>query len=171
MTVEQIAKKGFVHNENPELDRNIKETLRKKFVDFIGFDFLPVFVVNDDLFMASHIVKEATASDALSATIYTTPDDNTKTFMLTSARLSYVKDAVNNSVKSRIEVSVDTQSVNILELHYTTTTAGQDHTNIVFDKPIPIDRGAEIKVFNSGATASIDTTGAITGFLSTKSPE
>jgi len=161
--------KKFIHNENPDIDLQIKEILRKKFVDVFGFDVLPVFNVNDNVFMAGRIARDVTLSDGTNVTIFTTPDDPTKTFFLSSIHIAMVSDLNAVSVRSSVTASVGGVTRVLLDMRYQ-IAANSKEVNIVFDKPIPIDRNTAIALTNSNGTASIDTTGAITGFLSTRTP-
>lgn len=127
----------------------------------------PVFV-NDiispvvDVSPKTTIVKSASAVNATSATIYTTPTD--RDFYLTGAMLSTIKDVTAQSTGESIKVFIDGTQVNILTIISITLTVQTDSVSISYDK-IKLDRGSTIVVTNGSGVANVSSNGIIFGYI------
>ena len=126
---------------------------------------LPVIVINDNIFYGNReqVIRDATALNATSATIYAT--DPNKEFYLQSAELTVSKDAVATSTESVITAVIDGSSREILHIDGQTLTADRQSVAINFNYPIRIDRATNISITNTTAVATIKATGVIYGFL------
>jgi len=121
----------------------------------------PVFEVGNKV---AHIAKEIVATNATSATIYTTPAD--QDFYLTNCTLSVTKDATATSIKSGIYVSVEgVAALTVATITGITLTAQQEAISCNFYPPIKIDRNYAITVRNSTNVGNITTGATIQGYL------
>jgi len=162
-----ILKAKMVNNNNSSLTKELIEGGRLQVIQgvpqSINNFIQPVMEVNPKLLRACNIVKRATATNATTATIYTTPA--TQDFYLVAAAISYIKDVTSTSVFSRINITIDGVNVTLLEIPGITLTpaTGQMSLNLTF--PIKIDRGTNISVNNSTNVANINAIGTIVGYV------
>lgn len=128
---------------------------------------VPVMEVNPKFFRRCNLIKRGSASNATSATVYTTPTD--RDFFLCAACLSVVKDATATSVLSTIRVfpegagSATTQD--ILVVGGISLTAQSEIVSISLPYPIKVERGSNIVITNSTNVGNVLATGSIIGFL------
>lgn len=105
-------------------------------------------------------VKNSTASDSVETVMHTTSP--VKDTFLLGVSLTIAKDVLATSTASSVvAVPLHTVSSDIIRLRYEPLTAGQFIETVTFPIAIQLDRGSEIKVINSTAVGSIDTTGLI----------
>ena len=102
-----------------------------------------------------------TASDSTGVTIFTTHATK-RTFMI-GMNLSVAKDAISTSISSAIEGKFMSgpPNTNLFLIRYEPLTAGQFAENITFPIPIELEKGVLIRVTNTTAVGSIDTTAII----------
>jgi hypothetical protein len=124
---------------------------------------VPVMEVNPRLLKTSQIVRGNTATNATSATIYTTPTD--RDFYLTGASIAVIKDVTSTSTESSIKVTIDGSTQRLLSISGITLTAQSSANSINFQNPIKIDRNTTIIVTNTANTANINAWGNIVGYV------
>ena len=125
---------------------------------------VPTLEINAEMFRKSTIVRKGTASNATSATAYTTPAD--RDFYLTGCSLSVTKDATSTSTNSDIEiVPFGDIAVNILTISGLTLTAQSDTTNIILPFPLKLARSSTIKVLNTTNVANVRAIGCAIGYI------
>jgi hypothetical protein len=127
---------------------------------------VPVMEVNPKLLRRCEIVRTNAASNATTATIYTTPTD--KDFYLCGASLSVIKDVTSTSVVSAIAAPVGggtTDTRRILVISEISVTIQNGSVATSFQTPIKIDRGVTIVVTNSTNVGNIRADGCIWGYL------
>jgi len=119
---------------------------------------LPVLISNPIYQVKS---KRNSANDQTSALIHST--SSTKRTFLIGASISCSKDVVSDSIKSTVSCTLKgAQSSSILTILYEPTTAASNLSqNITFPIPVELEKGTNINVTNSTATASIDTEGFV----------
>ena len=121
--------------------------------------------LNPDLQRISNIIAENSASNATSATIYTTNNNpSTQQFYLTSVTLSMIKDATSTSVESDVNITMGGVVYSILTIPSLTLTAQNQSIFQSFKQPLPIDANTAITVTNSTNNANIKANGTITGY-------
>lgn len=120
----------------------------------------PILVV--PISPVANIVRRASATNATSATIYTTPAD--KDFYLTSAQLATIKDVTSTSTDETISAIIGGTSTILLNIPSITLTVQTGATSIIFNPPVLIDRNTAITVTNGTNVATIKSTGCITGY-------
>lgn len=130
----------------------------------LDMDIQPTLELNPWMQRIADICKSATASNATSATIYTTVNDATQHFYLTSASLATIKDVTSTSTSEALGVVINGTNVALLSIPSITLTAQTLSTSVTFDTPILIDQNTAITVTNTTNAANVKTTGTITGF-------
>jgi hypothetical protein len=108
------------------------------------------------------IVRTANATNASSATIFTTPAD--RDFYLVAASLSYIKDITATSTVQSLNVIVDGVTTAVIALAGITLTPAADSLSFVLPFPLKIDRNTAITITNSQNVANIRTHGVIIGY-------
>jgi len=111
----------------------------------------PVLTVNP---RGKTVLYRATSATTGSTAVLTTPTD--KDFYLLGFMLSYTKNGTCDSTGLNLQVTPKEQNVNtvIAELLAQTTTAGNDHVEIMFHEPILLARGSQVIMtgtFTAGA--------------------
>jgi len=124
---------------------------------------VPVMEVNPRLLRRINFTKDGTASNATTATIFTTPTD--KDFFITNAMLTWVKDVTATSLSSFITAFIDGVNRPILTIGGFTLTPLNDTVTITFNTPIKVDRNTNIAVTNSTNVANTKATGIIYGYF------
>lgn len=124
---------------------------------------VPVVETNPKMLRRCEIVKTASAANATSATIYTTPAD--KDFYLSAVGLSCIKDATSTSTLSSIVTTVLGSSVVVIGIAGFTLTAQNDTMTLNFPVPIKVDRNVVISVNNSTNVANVTSRGSIAGYI------
>jgi len=109
-----------------------------------------------------NIVRMNQASNATTATIYTTPTD--KDFYLCSYSHNVIKDATSTSTFSNINVTVDGAVQQISRIVSITLTAQNIGYATSLAIPIKLDRGTTITVTNSTNVANVTSCASITGY-------
>ncbi len=109
-----------------------------------------------------NICKGASAINATSAGIYTTPSD--KDFYLASALLSVIKDVTSTSTLTSILAFIDGVQQSILRIGGISLTPQSDVVALSFNIPIKIDRNTAITVSNSTNVANVTAQATIQGF-------
>lgn len=125
---------------------------------------VPTLEINPEQYRKSTIVRKGTASNATSATAYTTPTD--RDFYLCGCSLSVCKDVTSTSTNSDIEVyPFGETAVNILTVAGLTLTADAGTSNLVLPFPLKLARGSTIKVLNTTNVANVRAIGSIVGYI------
>lgn len=109
------------------------------------------------------VSKRGEAINSTSGTIYTTPTIGD--FYLTSAQLSYIKDATSTSLTTGVRITQGGVVVQILSLNQLTLTAGYDSVSLSFNPPLKVDRNTSITVNNSTNVANISACATISGYI------
>jgi len=125
----------------------------------------PVAVVetNPKLLRRANIVGQIQATNATSATIYTTPTD--KDFFLTGASCSVIKDVTATSVLTRINFTLFTgEARSVLAIPGLSLTAQSECLSMDFICPIQLKRGTTITVSNSTNVGNVTSNGMIIGY-------
>jgi len=148
-----------------ELEKNTNiQIARDKVPNELAEKIVPVFETNPLMFRRINVHALTSATNAISATIYTTPTD--KDFYLTDCSLSVVKDVTSTSISSAITIKLkDGVSLNAMTLRTTSLTVESGlHIEKSFNYPILLERGSTITVTNSTNVANITSTGIIFGY-------
>lgn len=124
---------------------------------------IAVAEVNPKLLKIVDICRDATATNAVVATIFTTPTD--KDFYLTNAQLSIIKDVTSTSATSYIDCVINNVTTTLLSIPSFTLTVQNQTTSVNFRFPLKIDRGTSIRVLNGTNVANISAAGNIQGYL------
>ena len=111
---------------------------------------------------AADICKTAAATNATAATVHTVTTG--KTFYMTSANLTTIKDASSTSVAGTLRGTVGGTTLSIISLSGQTLTAQTLGVAQAFPCPIPFDSGTAITVENTTNVANVKTTASIHGF-------
>jgi len=149
------------HN-NLNLIQKISDIFKPKgesMPDEISEEIVLVYNVEPDI----DTIFTATATNATSATIHTTPTD--RDFFLKSLLLTCNKDATATSTNIAITGVIGGITKVLLQVNITTLTAIQGlAVPLTLPNAIKLDRGSIIAVTNSTAVANINTTAIITGY-------
>lgn len=108
------------------------------------------------------IIKQNTATNSASETIYTTPSD--KDFYLVACSLAVIKDASATSTASWLQVYIEGIATAILKIPSITLTAQTGYMVLPLPYPIKIDKNTAITINNGTAVANVLATGIIIGF-------
>lgn len=120
--------------------------------------------INDAIAYATTIVRDGQASDATSATIYTTENAKDKDFYVSAVQLNVTGDVTSTATLSSVTATIDGTARRIFSFFYTGGTNRSIQNSISFPFPIKIDKNTAITVTNNTATANIDAVGTIYGF-------
>lgn len=124
---------------------------------------VPVMEVNPKLLRRINVCKNATANNATSATIYTTPTD--KDFFITCVILSVSKDVTSTSLASAVAGTLFTGETISFAGITTETLKSEAHQEVIsYPIPIQLKRGTTITVTNTTNVANILTRGLIFGY-------
>lgn len=149
------------HNTN--ILQKISDTFKPKgemLPEYVDEGITLIYDVEPDC----NVILDATATDATSATIYTTPAD--RDFFIKAVYLTTSRSAGATSLNSTITCVVGGTTKTLCRLNTLTTTAGQAlYTYLPLPKPLKVDRGSIIAVTNSTNVTLITTTGIIYGYL------
>ncbi len=125
---------------------------------------VPTIEINPKLLRFCNIVKNATASNATAATIFTTPAN--QDFYLLAAQMSMIKDASATSLASSIDLTPEgAQLASIMVIRGISLTAQNDSLTISFPVPLKLERNTTITINNTTATATVVSSGMIVGFI------
>ena len=125
--------------------------------DELAGKIVPVLISNP---LHTIIITNATCSDDNLELIFTA--SATKKTFISAAILTYTKDVVSDSLSSDIRVIMKTGlERKILVMNYEPLTAGSSTITLAFPVPIELKCGEQLKVANSTATASIDTSATV----------
>jgi len=121
----------------------------------------PVFEVKRRV---CNIVRSATATNATSATLYTTPSN--QDFYLIGATLGAFKDATSTSTFSALQVTIDGTARNLLLLPTLNGASAEPFLSISTNPnaPIKVDRNTTINVINDTNAAEIRASATIMGY-------
>ncbi len=149
--------------------------IRKKISDDLGFanpslspshipDYIvPVLIINDDLYYDTPIIKTDTAINSTSTAIMTT-DSYYETF-LTGLTFSLIKDATSTSILSSVTAVIGGATSTLVAISGLTLTAQNQTIDVIFSKPIKIDRSSVVNITNSTATGNVSARAVVRGFL------
>jgi len=125
---------------------------------------VPTIEINPKLLRFCNIVRNATASNATTATIFTTPAN--QDFYLIAAQMSMIKDASATSLASSIDLTPEgAQLASIMVIRGISLTAQNDSLTISFPVPLKLERNTTITINNTTATATVVSSGMIVGFI------
>lgn len=108
------------------------------------------------------IVRSASANNAASGTVWTTPAE--KDFYLTGVILTTTKDATSTATNIQLTAFIDGVGQPIVRIRGITLTAMSQTVPISFSVPIKIDRNTQINIANDSAVANIATSAVIFGY-------
>jgi hypothetical protein len=120
---------------------------------------VPVMEVNPKLLRVLTKGANNTAINATSATLLTTPTD--RDIFIYNAQISLIKDVTSTSTLSTLRCTSGGTTLIILASAGLTLTAQTDSQTISFNPPLKVDRGTNIAITNSSATANISTTASV----------
>jgi hypothetical protein len=124
---------------------------------------IPVIDITPRHHKIINIAKSASITNATSATVYTTPTD--QDFYLTSATLSYIKDATSTSTAIALEViPKDVANAAVLRFAALTLTAANGNLSQSFVPPILLKRGSNINVTSDTNIANIKAMATVQGY-------
>lgn len=124
---------------------------------------VPVMEVNPKLLRVVNVHQRNTATNATSATIYTTPAD--RDFYLTGLTISMIKDATATSTSSFISVYINGLQNQIAHIVSLTLTPQYAAYSKDFTVPIKLDRNTAIVIGNATNVANITSSGTIQGYI------
>lgn len=125
---------------------------------------VPVMEVNPKLLRRVNVIRHGYATNAATATIYTTPAD--QEFYLTECCLSWVKDAGSDATTAYLTVNNDGVSGRrLLVLTGITGVATAQTMAVTFNPPILVDKNSSVVVNNNTATANVSAVGSIAGYV------
>ena len=122
-----------------------------------------VMEVNPKLLRRSDLHFTNVATNATSATIYTTPTN--ADFYMTSANLSMIKDVTSTSLSSFINAFTNGTNKSVIKIASLTLTVQTAENSISIEPALKIDRGTVISVGNSTNVGNITSAGQFTGYL------
>lgn len=157
----------MVYIDNTQTKKEIEDAIRGNSVSNLAPTKVSdtvqlVLPINPKDYRRVNIVKTGLATNATSATIYTTPTD--KDFFLTSLALSIIKDVTSTSLRTDIAVVIDGAAQNLLSICSLTLTAQAQNIAQSYHAPIKIDRGTNITVSNTTNVANITARANLTGY-------
>jgi hypothetical protein len=123
---------------------------------------IPTMEVNPKMLRICNIVKDGSATNATSATIYTTPTD--KDFYLVSAQMSVIKDVTATSTNSFVNAVIDGLTSTMMRIRGLTLTPQSETISISLNPPLKIDRGTNITIGNTTNVANVSASGSIVGY-------
>lgn len=147
---------------NPSLLKRFTDFLRLKTGDMLDGQVTGLIVPVINIPVDNREIKSesATASDALSATIFTTNAER-DTYLI-GFDLSIAKSALAPSTNSQIQATPFGEALKaIARINYEPLTAGDHRGNVMLPVPMKLARNSTIAVLNTSATASIDATAII----------
>ncbi len=124
---------------------------------------VPTLEVNPKILQKLNYTHSNTATNATSATIYTTPTD--QDFYLSAVALAIIKDATSTSTKSAVTATINGVAQDLLSIPGITLTAQTAEMSLSLPRDLKIDRNTNIVVTNSTNVANILATGVIFGYL------
>lgn len=152
-------------------NRTKNSRIKNYFVDVLGLNPIQDHIPDSVMPSIQPVVEadkkvcnivRGTTGTGTTATIYTTPSD--QDFYLTSATLSWSKDATATAVSCNISATISNTTQVIINLAGLTLTAEQNSNTIVLDPPIKIDRNTAITLNNGTNVANIRSAGTIIGY-------
>lgn len=130
----------------------------------VGDTIIPIVDITPRKNRIVNLIKNATASNATSATVYSVP--TTQDFYLTGFHCSYIKDATSTATSCGINF---TEAETGLVIYYNfgcfTLTANSGTMERDFTFPIRVKRGTNILVVASTNVANIQVQATIQGYL------
>jgi len=144
---------------------NARLSISEGFPQDLDLKIVPTMDMTPDFHRICDVVKNATAINATSGTIYTTPAD--QDFYLTGATLSVIKDVTATSLNSSVKVTINGEVRSLLRISSLTTTVQSECMTMDYPTPIKIDRNTNITVENGTNNANISSNGTIVGFVVT----
>jgi len=149
-----------MQNNNSSISQDLNRIfdLKGESTNFVSDIIVPVVNVSPVI----NNIKNAGATNATSATVYTTPTD--KDFYLTNATISVIKDVTSTSAGSTVRVFVNGVQSIILDLAGITLTPQTLSQTMSFVPPIKLDRGSVVVVTNGTNVANIKTDCSILGY-------
>jgi hypothetical protein len=146
-----------------ELREGIKlQQLRDVIPSQLADKVVPVMEVNPKMLRRINSVKNNIATNATSATIYTTPTD--KDYFLCGFTLSMIKDVTSTSTSSRVLATIDGVSTILASIVGISLTPQADSISVQFLEPVRVDKGTNITVTNSTNVANVSANGTIYGY-------
>lgn len=125
----------------------------------VSDEVVPVVIIERN----TNIVRSFDQTNSAgSGVVYTTPTD--KDFYLTGGSLGVIKDATSTSTATVLIVTIDGVTRNIGVIPSITLTAQSEVVPLNILKPIKLDRGTNISLFNGTAVANIKASATIHGY-------
>lgn len=154
-------------NRNTETAEEIRDVFKMQqnvdgIISNVAGQIIPVVDVNPKHARRCLVARRATATNATTATIYTTPSD--KDFFLNSLSVGYIKDATSTSLYSGITATIDGVARELLLIPGITLTAANGSVSVSFPVPLKVDRGTSILCVNSTNVANVSCISCITGY-------
>jgi len=149
------------HN-NPSFAEWFQRIFNLKSGDMPSNEVLDYITPIVDVGPTARISKYATATNATSATIYTTPAD--KDFYITDLSLAVQTDATATNTEYSIRCTIDGVIQRILVLPRITLVAGYASVAWNLSRHIKVDRNTTITASTANNTANFAVTGCILGY-------
>jgi len=145
---------------NNTINKSMSDTfnLKGESTDEILDNIVPVVIVEPKV----DIVIGSTLDNGTSLTLYTTPTD--KDFYLTTAQMNVIKDVTSTSNRSRLLVTINGVSQQLLTLASLTLTPQNITVAQNYRIPIKLDRNTGVIITNSTNVANISTSASISGY-------
>lgn len=147
---------------NPTFSETAGLLFNTKSGDHFGSEVLPYITPVAVLDPICRISRNASATNATSATVYAVPSD--KDFYITAISLSLIKDATSTSTASTITATIDGVAQVIVAIAGLTLTAQSNTVTQQFVRPLKIDKGTNIIVTNTTATANVTANACMQGY-------
>lgn len=148
------------HN-NPSIGEDSLRLFNLKTGDALS-EISPIIQPSIEILPRINIARQVTATNATSATVYTTPTD--KDFYLCTVQLAFIKDVTSTSTQLAMTTTIDGVACTLIRVPHITLTVGQGSTSISYPIPVKIDRGVTIAVTSSTNVANVAVSGVITGY-------
>jgi len=110
-----------------------------------------------------NFVTALSVTNSTGGTIYTVPSD--RDFYLYGVTLSVSKDVTSTSTSTHVSIVINGSANNVISIAGTTLTPLQDSVTLSLSKPIKIDKGTNISLFNTTNVANIISKATIIGYL------
>ena len=121
--------------------------------NILGNTVIPVMETNPALLRRCEVVRSSSATNATTATIYTTPAD--QDFYLVSCQVSVIKDITSTSTYSRVNITINGASQAICMISSLTLTTQNQSVAQNFNPPIKIDRNTAISTVLASSTVGV----------------
>lgn len=152
---------------NAELKKAFSDSTKTQLLEQVqvvdNSKVIPIVDVTPRKFKNTDIVRRNVCQNATSTTLYTTPSN--ADFYLTGVSLNVIKDATSQSVSSRVNIIINGATQTILSIEGLSLTAQIESNTISVIRPVKVDRGTNITLTNTNATANITAGATICGYV------